>query len=894
MIGRTISHYRIVEKLGEGGMGVVYVAEDTVLGRRVAIKTLTARGGDNQHFRARFLREARAVSALSHPNIAAIYDYGQTEDGDPYIVMELIKGETLGDLMLKEKLTIPRSIEIIKQVAEGLGEAHSQGIIHRDIKPSNVAINERGNVKVLDFGLAKQIQLEPANPSDPEQRTLMNTQTREGVIVGTPLYFSPEQALGVKIDPRSDLFAVGSLLYECITGKPAFSGNNDIDTCAKVVRDDPSPPSVVNPGVSTELDRIVLKALAKKPELRYQTAEELALDLAAANSATSMSRNLSIRKTMLSFAGYARISKDGAVHKWALFAVLSLAIAAMTLIGLRWSGSSKGPLASTLRFARLSITGNIKEATISPDGKYVGAIIDENGKQSLWIKQSETPNDLRIIEPTESRYRGVIFSPKGDYVYFLKETGDTATLCRISILGGTTQQLIQHVDSQITFSPNGDRLAFVRADDQGKASSLMLASAIGSDLVTLLTLTSPQSLNLNGFYGSGPAWSPDGTIIVVPGHNISPNSNMDVLAVRVIDGAVTSINRQPWNLIEKLSWRADGTGLLMNAIDRPSTPLQLWLLHYPKGDAERITNDPNSYINVSSTRGSDTVLVTKLERLSSVWMLNSSGRVYASPVTATKDIAGSGISWTPDLRMIYSSVESGGQNLWIVHQDGTKPLQLTFDEDKKVEPSVSPDGRLVAYVAYHNGQPHAWTLDLGNSSARQLTNGEYEDLPRFSPDSKWVVYHSIRNETYRLEKLSVEGGQPIELSDRPATQPDISPDGKLIACFLREEASSSTWRLALIPFNGGPPVREFDIPATVSPEWPGIRWTSDGSSLIYVVTSGGVSNLWTQSVKGGVPKPLTDFAEGQIFSFDQSKATGDFICIRGVSKRELFVLQGLQ
>ena len=265
-------------------MGIVYVAEDTHLGRRVAFKTLTTRGGDNQHFRARFLREARAVSALSHPHIAAIYDYGETEEGDPYIVMELIKGETLSDLMHKEKLTIPRSIEIIKQVAEALGEAHEHGIIHRDIKPSNVAINERGNVKVLDFGLAKQIQLESANPSDPEQRTLMNTQTREGVIVGTPLYLSPEQALGVDIDARSDLFTVGSLLYECITGKPAFLGNKPAEIIANILREEPPPPSKTNPDVPEEVDEIVQKALAKKPEARYQSAEELIADLESARS----------------------------------------------------------------------------------------------------------------------------------------------------------------------------------------------------------------------------------------------------------------------------------------------------------------------------------------------------------------------------------------------------------------------------------------------------------------------------------------------------------------------------------------------------------------------------------------------------------------------------------
>jgi serine/threonine protein kinase/tetratricopeptide (TPR) repeat protein len=276
MIGRTLSHYRVLEKLGEGGMGVVYLAEDTLLGRRVAIKTIHSRAGaEDRHFRARFLREARAVSALSHPHIATIYDYGETEDGEPYIVMELIKGATLGELMLTEKLTISRAIEIIKQVGEALAEAHRQGIIHRDIKPTNVAINERGHVKVLDFGLAKQVGLEAADITDPERQTLMAAHTREGLIVGTPMYLSPEQAFGNEVDARSDLFSLGSLLYECIAGKPAFFGKSAADICAKVMRDDPPPPSTLNPAVPKELDLIALRSLAKKPGARYQTADEM-------------------------------------------------------------------------------------------------------------------------------------------------------------------------------------------------------------------------------------------------------------------------------------------------------------------------------------------------------------------------------------------------------------------------------------------------------------------------------------------------------------------------------------------------------------------------------------------------------------------------------------------
>lgn len=289
MLGETISHYRVLEQIGEGGMGVVYVAEDTLLGRRVAIKTLTAaRGSANQHFRMRFLREAQAVSKLSHPHIATLYDYGETADGRPYIVMELVDGKTLGQLMREESLTIARTIEIVRQVAEALSEAHRHGIVHRDIKPSNIAINERGVVKVLDFGLAKQVA--PASTAaDGTEPALAHTQTREGVIVGTPLYLSPEQALGVEIDQRSDVFSLGSVLYECISGRPAFAGKSDIEICANIIRDDPPPPSQFNASVPAELDRLTLKALAKKPEQRYQSADELIADFRTAEASIQIS-----------------------------------------------------------------------------------------------------------------------------------------------------------------------------------------------------------------------------------------------------------------------------------------------------------------------------------------------------------------------------------------------------------------------------------------------------------------------------------------------------------------------------------------------------------------------------------------------------------------------------
>ncbi len=297
MIGQTISHYRIISQLGEGGMGVIYVAEDTLLGRRVAIKVpMHAAGAHNSHH-ARFLREARSVSALSHPHIANVFDFGELPDGRPFIVMELVNGQDLGALMRAGALTLGRAVEIVEQVAAALGEAHRLGIVHRDVKPSNILINERGEVKVLDFGLAKLLEDNPAFARiDSDARTLQVAKTRSDVIVGTPLYLSPEQASGAPVDARSDLFALGALLYEAIAGRPPFSGANLIEIAAEVLRVEPPPPSKFNSRVPPELDRITLKALGKKPEERYQTAADFARDLRAFRDAYTLSDSAGVER----------------------------------------------------------------------------------------------------------------------------------------------------------------------------------------------------------------------------------------------------------------------------------------------------------------------------------------------------------------------------------------------------------------------------------------------------------------------------------------------------------------------------------------------------------------------------------------------------------------------
>ena len=271
--GQTVSHYRLLDKLGEGGMGVVFAAADEQLGRQVAIKFLHPKR-NNRVSRARFLREARAASVLSHPNIGAIYDYGKTDDGRPYIIMELLRGRNLSDVLAAGGLSIARTLSIVADVLEALAEAHRNGIIHRDVKPSNIHIDERGHVKVLDFGLAKSLS-EENGAVRPSAVADLPTQTLAGTMLGTPLYVSPEQATGSPVDQRGDIFAVGTILYECLTGRPAFAAPSVVEILAQVISPEQvPPPSHYNPAVHPALDRITLKALAKVSGDRYQSAEE--------------------------------------------------------------------------------------------------------------------------------------------------------------------------------------------------------------------------------------------------------------------------------------------------------------------------------------------------------------------------------------------------------------------------------------------------------------------------------------------------------------------------------------------------------------------------------------------------------------------------------------------
>jgi tetratricopeptide (TPR) repeat protein/tRNA A-37 threonylcarbamoyl transferase component Bud32 len=448
MIGRTFSHYRILELLGEGGMGSVYVAEDTHLGRQVAIK-FPAVTRDEHHYRARFLREARAVSMLNHQNIATIYDYGETDDGQPFIVMELVKGPTLGSLLEGNGLTLQRAVEIVGAVGGALAEAHSKGIVHRDIKPTNVVLNERGVPKVLDFGLAKQTGEEQFKAADPDARTLLATKTRSGAVVGTPLYLSPEQATGAPVDARSDIFALGALFYECITGKPAFEGESVIEIVAQVIHIDPPPPSSLNPNIQPELDRITLKALRKKPAERYQSVAEFIEDLSTLKGQMQGLHSTATQRIQRAPGTFGRSALTTFSEKlwqprlslFALFAVVGLIILAFMFVPRMWrptphqlAPAAKRPYedgVNALRDGTYFKASNALKRAILIDDKYALAHArlaeawmeldyTERSKEEIIEANSLMP-DSSLVSPLELLYiRAVTNIAKRDFAGAIK------------------------------------------------------------------------------------------------------------------------------------------------------------------------------------------------------------------------------------------------------------------------------------------------------------------------------------------------------------------------------------------------------------------------------------------------------------------------------------------
>ena len=576
----------------------------------------------------------------------------------------------------------------------------------------------------------------------------------------------------------------------------------------------------------------------------------------------------------------------------AILMAFSLAIIVLALVvASRRAGNNGGQGGDAFQqvaLAKLTDSGKAILPAISHDSKFVAYASEDDGLQSLWVRQLASNSSVQIVAPAEVVFAGVTFSLDDNLIYYVasRKGEGLNKLYQVPLLGGAPREIMSDVDSPITFSPNGQYFAFVRNYMAQQETALIVVKHDGSEERKLLTRKRPEILST-----MGPSWSPDGRLIACSaGVNGQGEMSRQVLAVRVEDGSSEPIGSQTWTFIGQVAWLGDGSGLVFNAWQRNWGIYgdQIWLLTFPKGEARPVTKDMNNYegVSVSANLAAPGAMVTqRKDRVSRISIVSKgAGGFDAERATQIQSgFSGSfsdrfGLDWTPDERLVYGSQASGNVDVWITTADGKRQKQLTRDAQIDYMPVVTPDGRYIVFASERAGSGHIWRMDLDGGDLKQLTRGKNDSFPSLSPDGRLVIYSSWTSGSPSLWKVSIDGGEPAQLSAASAVRPWVSPDGKWIACFYQDQ-KDGIFKVALLPFAGGEPAL---VEGVAQPEFFILRWSPDSRALTYIDTRQGVSNIWSKPIDGGLARQLTSFTADRIFRFAWSRDGKFLACERGM------------
>jgi Tol biopolymer transport system component len=748
-------------------------------------------------------------------------------------------------------------VEMGAAIADGLAAAHGKGIVHRDLKPENVFVTSDGRVKVLDFGLA---QVKEPVEAEAQTATMTPAGTVAGTVMGTMGYMSPEQLRGEPSDARSDIFAIGCVLYEMLSGRTAFLRNSTAETTAAILKEEP--PSLSDSGTSlpAELDRAIRRCLEKSPEARFQSASDLAYNLRSIGTGSAVPVMARPSDETPVTAG----STKPVLRRYALMAtglVMALVASwwALTQLGLDESSQGSAPAFQSMTITPVTSLGTVLDVAISPDGRQLAYLRDEVGGRSIWVRQVATGSEVEVVPPNELGISVVAFAPDGEHVWFRREDnrelGGMHSIFRVPTLGGEVRQIVFDADGTPTFSPDGQRFAF-RRGIPGRGAALIVAGADGSG---------ERELAIGEGMGS-PAWSPDGRTITAI---LWFPEGWRLFAFDVETGSRHAIaNDILFAGFPSVAWMPGGNGLLVaGSIPGDAAGNQIWRLSTDEGTLQRITNDPNNYYEISLS-ADGTVLATVLEQ--------SVGHLYVAPADDPNSLR----QLTHGSRERVFSVDADdgsavfqrtpdGQKweLWACDHDGNNLRRLNTDGSE-----VVPDGPGVSAVGGENlftargpdNLLHIWRIDETGKPPLQVTATENNAYgPSLAPDGEWFVYTleaSVGSGGMgsAVWRQPTGGGDPMLLAAN-ASSAVISPDGRSVAIIaVRKDDHGSYPRfLEVIPAEGGGPAISIEVKGSIG----GLRWRPDGKALTY---SNWVDDqVWLQPLDGGPPEKLTDIDHGR-------------------------------